>query len=167
MLSRYVWVDRAVVTVAFTVVLLAAAGPAQAQVASISLESTLDVASLNWPDGQWAMRAQLFDPSGAAVGGLTPSLAFTLNSQWPSIGVQMTATAADGSVIRFYRLQGASSIPDVNAAGVQFYAQECPIGDICDAATVNNLALSNTLSWTLFWDGFESGSPAKWSSTTP
>jgi len=140
---------------------------AQAQVSSIGVASKLSVASLNWPDGTWYMKARLFDAGGSPIGSTTGEINFSLISQWPSIQVTMSSTAASDSFIRFYRKLG-SSIGSVDEIDVQAYDFVCGSNVVCDAAVPSNLALSNGLKWNpLFADGFETSGTSRWSAAVP
>lgn len=112
------------------------------EIDSIALNSTLNVGSLNWPDGTWHVRAVLLDEFSNPVGALVAESVFSLSSEWPSIAVTMVSNAPSNYQIRFYRSNSAFSVGEPNIESNQV---NCG-ASLCDTAVVSSVALSNTLN---------------------
>jgi len=100
------------------------------------------VGILNWPDGNWHVRAVLLDNTSSPLGVLVPETTFSLTAMWPAIFVTMASTAPTTYFIRFYRSQSAFSVSDPN---IEYNDVPCS-GDICNAAAATSVSLANNLN---------------------
>lgn len=123
--------------------LLTASASGFAQVNTIALASTNAVGAIAWPDGTWYVRAILVDDMGVAVGDITDQISFALSGSYPSIDVTMGSDAPMDYEILFYRSQSPFNGGDTN---IETNSITCPIGEVCNSATVDSVAITNTLN---------------------
>ncbi|MCB1053080.1 MAG: hypothetical protein KDC71_20940 [Acidobacteria bacterium] len=118
------------------------------QIDSIAFASNgPNVASLNWPNGDWYVRAILIDDMGVEVGPISNQIMFTLTNSWPSITVTMAADAPLTYALRFYRSASPFSPGD---SGIESNTVSCGNGTNCDLMSPANISLANSLNggWT-------------------
>lgn len=118
---------------------------------TIAIGTIGSIGPLNWPDGTWYFRGVVLDPSDDLLGSASNELMQTFTSQFPNVDVMPSTDIAAGNKIRWYRKTSPILAGDI--AGVEFWDQVCPSGDVCDQAGTSNLALSQVLSWAPVTEG--------------